>query len=293
MTERNSSQPRGRAMSDAAVDGALAAWPMPERDAMEWDEAAARVEERIESGATPSEISATLTDDDLFAAPLDAERDEARMAEESIPPEQPVSVNSRSARPRRSFKDLAELAKSTPPPVLVEAGVGVEAGVAAAAVIEVEGEMAAAAPVAAAESSWRRCRKRRTSSRSARRRQSSRKRRSGAPPSWRALPQLLALAATIAMYVRTSQHRSDRRARRADAGAYGGQARGTEAFGGCGATRRRDRSDGAPGGERADGTRDDDGDVADGASSYDGSGVDAVGDGVGFDRSGGEHGPFE
>jgi hypothetical protein len=159
MTERDSSQPggsrardriQGGASSEAAIDEALGAWPMAERDAMEWDEAAARVEERIDSGAVPGEISATLTDDDLFAAPLAAERDELGSPDSMS--DQPVSVSSRSARPRRSFKDLAELAKSTPPPVLVEAGVGVEAGIAAAAAVEVEAEIAAAAeaPVAVA-----------------------------------------------------------------------------------------------------------------------------------------------
>jgi hypothetical protein len=144
----DSSQRDSRRLSDAAVDEALGAWPMPERDAMEWDEAAARVQDRIESGAAPSEISATVTDDDLFAAPLEAGPDEMG-SRDSVPPHQPVSVNSRSVRPRRSFKDLADLAKSAPPPpVLVEAGVGVEAGIAAAAAVEMEAEIAAAEIVA-------------------------------------------------------------------------------------------------------------------------------------------------
>jgi len=183
MTERDSSQPGGRvrggSMSDAAVDEALAAWPMAERDAMEWDEAAARVEERIDAGASAGDISAALSDDALFAAPLDAERDEPG-ARDSVPPEEPVSISARSVRPRRSFKDLADLAKSTtPPPVLVEAGVGVEAGVAAAAAIEVEGR--SRRPLSLRRSR-RRSRKRRPRSSfpSARRRRSRREKRSRA-----------------------------------------------------------------------------------------------------------------
>jgi hypothetical protein len=205
MTERNSSQPRGRAMSDAALDDALATWPMPERDAMEWDEAAARVEERIESGAVPSEISATLTDDDLFAAPLGAEKDEIG-SPDSVP-DQPVSVSARSARPRRSFKDLAELAKSTPPPVLVEAGVGVEAGVAAAAAIEVEGEIAAAAVAPVAVAAVPQAAPANVVAISAvKPKPPEEKKRSAAVVA--GVAAALALAATIAMYVRTS-HRDE------------------------------------------------------------------------------------
>jgi len=192
-------------MSDAAFDEALAAWPMAERDAMEWDEAAARVEERIDAGASAGDISAALSDDALFAAPLDAERNEPG-ARDSVPPEEPVSISARSVRPRRSFKDLADLAKSTtPPPVLVEEGVGVEAGVAAAAAIEVEGEIAAAAvapevaaavpqaaaaivvPIGAAKA-----------------KPQGEKKPSGAVIA--AAVAAFALAATVAMYVRTSRH---------------------------------------------------------------------------------------
>jgi hypothetical protein len=149
MTERDSSA-RRVGMSEAALDEALASWPMPERDAMEWDEAAARVEDRILAGGAPGEMSALLSDDEIFAAPLPAAHDEIG-GPDSVPPEQPVSISSRSVRPRRSFKDLADLAKSAPPPsaliepVLIETGVGVEAGIAAAAAVEVEGEIAAAA----------------------------------------------------------------------------------------------------------------------------------------------------
>ncbi len=129
------------------IDAALSEWPMLERSAIDWDEAAENIVERIEAGEL-GRSGARVSDKDLFAAPLAPTTEEAQNSaafgkeggtpRASSPPfSEPsaegskMGVQSEGRRERRSFQDLANMARtpaaSTPPPSSVA---GLASGVA-------------------------------------------------------------------------------------------------------------------------------------------------------------------
>jgi hypothetical protein len=107
------------------IDAALGEWPMVERSAIDWDEAADRIVDRIGNGER-GHTAAYVSDEDLFAAPLAASTEEAQNS--AAPVTVAATVGAKSAegskmgvqserRERRSFQGLAEMARgSTPPP---------------------------------------------------------------------------------------------------------------------------------------------------------------------------------
>jgi hypothetical protein len=132
---------------EARIDRALAEWPLPERSALDWDEAAARVTERVAStGRSRDEwktargaVARDITDDVLFGPPegLDDEPESAVVEGRYESPrwgsqqqagkpaghfdaaEGTMGMQFERERDRRSFQDLAKLASSpslTPPP---------------------------------------------------------------------------------------------------------------------------------------------------------------------------------
>lgn len=118
------------------IDAALSEWPMLERSAIDWDEAAENIVERIEAGEL-GRSGARVSDKDLFAAPLAQTTEEAQNStafgkeggtpRASSPPfSEPsagaskMGVQSEGRRERRSFQELAHMARnptaSAPPP---------------------------------------------------------------------------------------------------------------------------------------------------------------------------------
>ncbi len=122
------------------IDAALSEWPMAERSAIDWDEAAENIVGRIEAGEL-GRSGARVSDEDLFAPPLAGTPEEAQnsaaFGKEGGPHSvSPASISEKSAegskmgvqsegrRERRSFQGLAEMARtsnmppsaSTPPP---------------------------------------------------------------------------------------------------------------------------------------------------------------------------------
>ena len=101
----------------------LSEWPLAERTPMEWDEAADRVAIGLEVGRKGR---STLTDDELFVAPLPQVAGEEQNSNASLGlavPQPPVAggiavenkMSKDRGRDRSSFQELAKLA-STPPP---------------------------------------------------------------------------------------------------------------------------------------------------------------------------------
>lgn len=107
-------------MSD--LDQTLAAWPLPERAALERDEVAERVVDALRR-ELPATSRVALSDDALFAAPLPQQPGEGGEGAVSLPGKLAglaASVENKMSkdrgRDRTSFQELAKLASLSPPP---------------------------------------------------------------------------------------------------------------------------------------------------------------------------------
>jgi hypothetical protein len=95
----------GKTPQRERIDEVLAAWPEPERSALEWDEAAGGVMARLEAGAATTGVS----DEDLLGPPLPADGDEVQGSA-------PMSAAASSRqRDRANLKELAKMADMAPP----------------------------------------------------------------------------------------------------------------------------------------------------------------------------------
>jgi hypothetical protein len=108
----------GRTPRRDRLGRALATWPVRERTALEWEQSAERVVERIERESKPA-IAGDVSDEDLLSAPLpltqlEVQKSAARASERGEG-EAIMSTETRE-KSRGSFADLAKLAQMTPPP---------------------------------------------------------------------------------------------------------------------------------------------------------------------------------
>jgi hypothetical protein len=114
------------------LDDALRAWPDREKSPMEWEEMALRIEERVAS-RTPGATVASISDENLFAAPLGQIEGEGhnsaatsapgKAGETRVSKGETMTMPADRERDRRSLQDLAKLGTMglTPPPPSVRA----------------------------------------------------------------------------------------------------------------------------------------------------------------------------
>ena len=114
------------------LDDVLHAWPDGEKSPMEWEEMALHIEERVASG-TPGATVASISDENLFAAPLGQIEGEGhnsaaisapgKVGETRVSKGETMTMPADRERDRRSLQDLAKLGTMglTPPPPSVRA----------------------------------------------------------------------------------------------------------------------------------------------------------------------------
>lgn len=135
--ERPGTGPVSAGGLDMRIDAALGEWPLAQRTALDWDDAADRVIARIEQGDRGSSVS-RVSDEDLFAPPLAASTEEAQNSAafgkgglrtsspsfSDIGAEGSKMAVQSERRERRSFQELANMARgTTPPPPSVTSGI--------------------------------------------------------------------------------------------------------------------------------------------------------------------------
>ena len=100
-----------------ALDAALAAWPMPAREASQWERSAEGVLSLIATGKSAQPDASSLSDEDLLRAPLPASAEELQRTGLVEAPEEGGGRSPESReRKRASFRDLAKLASRSAPP---------------------------------------------------------------------------------------------------------------------------------------------------------------------------------
>ena len=121
------------------LDAVLREWPDDVKSPMDWEEMALRIEERVDSGA-PGSTVASITDENLFAAPLGQIEGEGhnsaaisapvKAGETRVSKGETMTMPADRERDRRSLQDLAKLGTMglTPPPPSVRAPNSVPGG---------------------------------------------------------------------------------------------------------------------------------------------------------------------
>jgi len=110
-------EPLSQGALDMRLDAALGDWPMPVRSAIDWDEAAERIQDRIDAGDR-GHSQRLVSDEDLLKAPLAESTEEAQSSAVFEKGASRMAQTERS-RDRRSFQELANMARNvgaTPSP---------------------------------------------------------------------------------------------------------------------------------------------------------------------------------